>query len=127
AVLCASYVLSGDDFVQRIHAAREADFGVSDASTWDDNQLEARLVEDACGPYNLECDSVIRLNVYSRSPESHVLMLGVHHIAFDYWSYDVFALDLIELYACDQTVNTDLATMEYQLMIFVRLQIKMMY
>src|SRR5579859_1363106 len=76
-VLRSSFVLRGDDFVQRIHAAREADFGFSDASAWDENQLDARLVEDASSPYDLECDSVIRLNVYSRSPESHVLMLGV--------------------------------------------------
>src|SRR5579864_5941405 len=123
AVLRASYVLSGDDFVQRIHAAREADFGFSDASAWDENQLDARLVEDASSPYDLESDSVIRLNVYSRSPESHVLMLGVHHIAFDYWSYDVLARELTELYACAQTGRKPaLPVLKWQFTDFVQRQ-----
>ena len=103
AALRTTYVLNGERFVQRVHAAREADFAAFDASMWDQGQLEARLIEDASHPYNLERDSVMRLRVYSRSRESHVLMLGVHHIAFDFWSYDVFAHELIELYTSART------------------------
>ena len=103
AALRTTYALKGEHFVQRVHAAWKADFETRDASRWDENRLEACLVEDACRPYNLECDSVIRLKVYSRSPESHVLMLGAHHIVFDYWSYDVFVHELTDLYACIQT------------------------
>jgi len=89
AALRTTYALKGEHFVQRVHAAWKADFETRDASRWDENRLE--------------CDSVIRLKVYSRSPESHVLMLGAHHIVFDYWSYDVFVHELTDLYACIQT------------------------
>jgi amino acid adenylation domain-containing protein len=102
AALRTTYALSDERFVQRVHRARGADFAACDASLWDEDQLEARLREEASRPYDFECDSVIRLRVYSHSPESHSLILGVHHIAFDYWSYDVFAHELTELYASIQ-------------------------
>src|SRR6266478_9695025 len=73
AALRSTYGLQREQFVQRVHAASEVDFAACDASTWDQDHLKARLVEDAARPYDLESDSVIRLRVYSRSRESHVL------------------------------------------------------
>jgi len=99
AVLRTTYTVNSEKAVQQVHAASEADFVAYDISTWDERQEEAHLLAEAARPFNLQCDPVIRLRVYSSSPASHKLLLVVHHIAFDYWSYDVFAKELAELYA----------------------------
>ena len=123
AALRTTYALKGEHFVQQVHATWEADFEACDACMWDENHLEARLVEDGCHPYDLQRNSVIRLKVYSRSPESHVLLLGVHHIVFDYWSYDVFAHELTELYACIQEGGQSaLSPLRWQFTDFVQRQ-----
>lgn len=123
ATLRTTYGFSGDQIVQRVHTAREIDFEAFDACTWDQDDLEARLVDEASRPYNLECDPVIRLRVFSRSRKSHTLMLGVHHIAFDYWSYDVLAHELMPLYACAQKgTPSELAPLKYQFTDFIRWQ-----
>src|SRR5207247_5237920 len=97
AALRTTYTLAGGQFVQRVHSSVELDFRVADASGWQE-ELGARLVQEAARPYDLERDSTMRLRVYSRSPEDHVLLVRVHHICFDYWSYEIFVRELAGSY-----------------------------
>jgi len=123
AVLCTSYVRNGDRFVQRICPTQKADFEAYDAATWNKDDLERHLLEEASRPYDLEGGSVIRLRVYACSRETHLLMLGVHHIAFDYWSYDVFVHDLTEIYSSIEAGGQNvLSPLKYQFVDFVRRQ-----
>jgi nonribosomal peptide synthetase DhbF len=56
-------------------------------------------VQAACGyPFNVATDMLIRVEVLSFGPESHVLVLLVHHILTDGWSTPLLARDLAQAY-----------------------------
>ncbi len=61
--------------------------------------LVQRLVqEDACKPFNLAHDLLIRTTLLRLTPKSHVLLLNIHHIVFDGWSMGCLIQELSTLY-----------------------------
>ena len=50
-------------------------------------------------PFNLEKDLMLRALLVRLSPEEHVLVMVVHHIAVDGWATDVLLRELSTLYA----------------------------
>ena len=64
---------------------------------------EAGIAEDYMAaivhrPYDLSADSMLQVYVIRESENSHVLLILVHHIAFDGWSVSVLARELKALY-----------------------------
>ncbi|MFK8185398.1 MAG: amino acid adenylation domain-containing protein [Phormidesmis sp.] len=60
----------------------------------------ARLADDIIQhPFNLQQAPPIRFELLVLSPTEHVLIISVHHIAFDGWSFDLFFQELSFLYA----------------------------
>lgn len=84
--------------VQLVHDHMEVEFNAVDASTWGWNELEKRMGDEAGRPFNLVRGPVMRINLYAPSTREHVLLLTVHHIAFDLWSMDVLIGELRKLY-----------------------------
>lgn len=97
--LRTNYALADGIFMQRVHDSMQADFRAYDSADWSADELDAHMVEEAARPYDLGRDSTVRLRLYSHSGEDHILMLGFHHIGFDYWSFDIFMRDLASSYA----------------------------
>ncbi|HYN19992.1 MAG TPA: amino acid adenylation domain-containing protein [Thermoanaerobaculia bacterium] len=59
----------------------------------------ARLVrEEGRRPFDLRRGPILRAALLRLSAAEHVLLLGVHHIAFDAWSLGVLRRELAELY-----------------------------
>ncbi|HEY0375500.1 MAG TPA: condensation domain-containing protein, partial [Pyrinomonadaceae bacterium] len=83
--------------VQRIHERAEICFCVVDASAWSEATLNERLAEEAHAPFDLENGPVLRVSVFTRAAEEHVLLLAVHHIAADFWSLVVLVKELSAL------------------------------
>ncbi|WP_102418905.1 non-ribosomal peptide synthetase [Mycobacterium sp. 4858] len=52
-------------------------------------------------PFDLYTGPVLRLTLLERTPEEHVLLLGLHHIAVDFWSIDIILDELRVLYAAE--------------------------
>ncbi len=52
-------------------------------------------------PFDLYTGPVLRLALLERTPEEHVLLLGLHHIAVDFWSIDIILDELRLLYAAE--------------------------
>ncbi|TAM71523.1 non-ribosomal peptide synthetase [Mycobacterium sp.] len=52
-------------------------------------------------PFDLYTGPVLRLTLLERTPDEHVLVLAVHHIAVDFWSIDVMLDELRLLYAAE--------------------------
>ncbi|MFF3195077.1 non-ribosomal peptide synthase/polyketide synthase [Streptomyces misionensis] len=60
--------------------------------------LPERLAEFARLPFDLENEAPLRTQLFALAPDTHVLLLVMHHIAGDGWSTGPLARDLAEAY-----------------------------
>ncbi len=88
--------------VQRVFQHREIDFTVVDASGWSTEELEERIGEEVYRPFDLENGPLIRVIVYSRSAYDHVVVLAMHHIITDLWSYTILLHELGIIYEAEK-------------------------
>ncbi|MFL6196329.1 MAG: non-ribosomal peptide synthase/polyketide synthase [Thermoanaerobaculia bacterium] len=58
----------------------------------------ALAARDAARPFDLETGPLFRAALLRLAPESHVLLLAMHHIVSDGWSMDVLLRELATLY-----------------------------
>ncbi|MFJ8623278.1 amino acid adenylation domain-containing protein [Kitasatospora sp. NPDC093550] len=65
-----------------------------------DREAEARAIVDRAirRPFDLAADLPLRLTLLRLADEEHLLVLVVHHIAFDGWSWGVLARELDAFY-----------------------------
>jgi amino acid adenylation domain-containing protein len=98
AVLRTTYRRQQGEWVQVIRGARDVDFQAIEAANTPIADLETLWLEEARRPYDLGCDSSLRVRLYSVSDKEHILVTLTHHVAFDYWSYDVFIRELRDFY-----------------------------
>ncbi len=84
--------------VQQVNQQENFQVEVIDASDWREEQLVEKIYAIADHPFNLEKDSVLRVNLFTRSAEEHILLLTMHHIAGDMWSYDLLLSEFQSLY-----------------------------
>ncbi len=61
-------------------------------------ELDEWIRRETDRPFDLYTGPVLRLTLLERTPEEHVLLLGLHHIAVDFWSIDVILDELRLLY-----------------------------
>jgi amino acid adenylation domain-containing protein len=77
-----------------------------DLSGLDDNGLWRWMVDECERPFDLETDGVVRAYLLRRGPSRHVLLLNVHHIAFDGWSLGILKRELSVYYRAFLTGKT---------------------
>jgi NRPS condensation-like uncharacterized protein len=82
-ILRTTYTQHQDQPVQVVHPYQEADIKVTDASSWNLDYLKKQILAEADRPYNLETGPVLRVHLFTRSPEEHIQLLAMHHIAGD--------------------------------------------
>ncbi|MGW0673586.1 amino acid adenylation domain-containing protein, partial [Streptomyces sp. NPDC002746] len=63
-----------------------------------EEDLPERLAEFARLPFDLENEAPLRAELFALAPDTHVLLLVMHHIAGDGWSTGPLARDLAEAY-----------------------------
>jgi amino acid adenylation domain-containing protein len=63
-----------------------------------DDTLERYAAAEVRRPFDLTRDLLLRALLLRRAEDAHVLVLTVHHIAFDEWSNSVLLRELAELY-----------------------------
>jgi amino acid adenylation domain-containing protein len=97
--LRAIFPAEGGEPVQRIRGQIEVPFQAIDASGWSAAQLDAALAEASGQPFDIERDPLLRVTLFSRSAQDHVLLLLVHHIVADFWSLAVLLEELGTCYA----------------------------
>ena len=88
--------------VQRVQERMKVCFEYQDASAWNEVDLKEGLVEEAHRSFDLERDSLLRVHLFRRSAEEHVMLLVAHHIVVDFWSLAVLLDELGVLYAADK-------------------------
>jgi amino acid adenylation domain-containing protein len=90
------------DPVQQIHAHVEVAFQEEDASAWSEAALHARLVAEVQRPFDLARGPLLRVHLFARSPQEHILVLALHHIVTDLWSLVVLTDELGALYPAEK-------------------------
>ncbi len=100
--LRTSFTTADQEPIQRIHSTIEMPFQHVDASAWSEADLRQRLAEHAFSPFDLERDSALRIEVFTRSDQEHVILLAAHHIIVDFWSLAVLAQEVGVLYSAEK-------------------------
>ena len=72
--------------IQKVHESHTISFEHIDASNWNDDELNKRVVEAYQRPFDLEQGPLLRVNLFTRANTDHVLLLTIHHLVVDGWS-----------------------------------------
>lgn len=103
--LSVRFAMRGDRLVQHVQGAGGAYLREIDLSDEPAAERMRRLREigggEARHAFDLSAETPCRFTVVTLAPTEHVLILNVHHIAFDAWSVPVFVGDLQRAYAAE--------------------------
>ncbi len=100
--LRTTFAYVNGEIVQRVHDSGKAFLIHEDASTWSDESLNERLIREVYQVYDLEKGPLVRLLLFTRAPEEHILMLAAHHIVVDLWSLTLIANEFASFYGNPQ-------------------------
>ena len=88
--------------VQRIHQPVDLELPVVDLRNLDAPQREGEARREAEAeardPFELERPPLMRARLFRLTDREHLLVLTMHHLAFDGWSFDIFMRELCGLY-----------------------------
>ncbi|WP_371823518.1 amino acid adenylation domain-containing protein [Myxococcus sp. CA056] len=102
---------------QRISDAPDFDWGLIDLSSSPnpDDEVLRLLQLDAEAPFNLALGPLFRAHLFLLAPQRHLLLLNLHHIISDGWSFGVLYQELsAEYLARLQGVASSLAPLSIQ-------------
>jgi Condensation domain/TubC N-terminal docking domain len=99
ATLRTTYKMVNEELRQVVHRSAELAFAEVDASGWSDAALHDDAVRCYRAPFDLERGPLLRVTLFARRPDEHVLLLSAHHIAIDGWSTWILLDELRTLYA----------------------------
>lgn len=92
----------GQELVQKVHQNQQLDFLEIDASSWSEDELYTNVLQAHRHPFNLETKPVMRVRWFSHSQQDHILLLTIHHIAWDGWSMSSIIKEIPEIYKAQQ-------------------------
>src|SRR5262249_52470966 len=96
--LRTTFAERGDQLIQHIEENAEAPFTEVDISTWTDEEVSNYLTAQSAARFDLMRDLPIRVVLCRRSSHNFVLLVVVHHIAADLWSFGIILRDLASVY-----------------------------
>jgi amino acid adenylation domain-containing protein len=89
--------------VQRIISKHESQFRLIEHDMRECDQaaeeLNRLIDEEASTPFDLEAGPLIRARLIRQTEQDHILLITIHHIVSDAWSFGVFSNELSELYS----------------------------
>jgi amino acid adenylation domain-containing protein len=89
---------------QRVHSPLDYPTGwfeVHDAGSWTEEVLQRRIEEEAYRPFDLVHGPLVRMHLFTRSPQEHYFLLTAHHIIGDFWSLVLLMEEMQELYPAE--------------------------
>ncbi len=87
--------------VQKIHETAEISLHEEDASTWSGTVLHERLTAEVNRPFNFEEGPLLRVSLFQKERDEHILLVVIHHIVSDFWSFAIIMKELSALYAAE--------------------------
>ena len=101
-VLRTTFIIGNDRPVQKIAPVTAFTLSKVDLSTipLEQRETKARQLagEEASRPFDLTAGPLLRAALLQLTPQEHVLLLTVHHIVFDGWSWAILYRELSALY-----------------------------
>jgi amino acid adenylation domain-containing protein len=88
---------------QQVHPTLPVDFQQIDASGWSAEQAQEVLISEARCPFDLEVGPVMRIRLLTQTPDQHILLMVIHHIAVDLWSLMILLDELRSIYSAQKT------------------------
>jgi amino acid adenylation domain-containing protein len=102
AVLRNVFLTIAGEPVQQTAAHSEVWLQEYAADQWSEQGLQEEMNTEANRPFDLQRGPVLRISLYHRSGNEHVLLLVVHHIVADFWSLAVMLRELGLLYTAEK-------------------------
>jgi acyl transferase domain-containing protein/acyl carrier protein len=113
--------------VQRVHPDLVVELEEIDARAMTADGLRTLVAEMAHRPFDLANGPILRAALFRHAAGEDVLLLGVHHIAVDAWSFQIMFQEFCRLYIAASTGSSaDLAPVGYRYTDFVRWQEQML-
>ena len=106
-----------DKLFQKVHEYQEVCFEEINAASWNWDDLTKRAIAAYRLPFYLEQGSVLRVNLFTRSPQDYVFLLTIHHIAVDGFSFGILLDELRLLYQAEnlgQEISLPPVNWQYQ-------------
>ncbi|MDF5719515.1 MAG: amino acid adenylation domain-containing protein [Rhizonema sp. PD37] len=100
-ILRTIYTTHDSEPVQLLKEEQKFIIQVTDASNWSEDYLQEKIFAETDRPFNLEKESVLRVNLFTLSVKEHILLLTMHHIAGDLWSFDLLLSEFQALYTIE--------------------------
>ncbi|MEN2383501.1 MAG: amino acid adenylation domain-containing protein [Gloeotrichia echinulata DVL01] len=100
-ILRTTYTSHEGQPIQQVNQQQKFNVEVIDANNWSEDYLKEKIYAETDRHFNLEQDSVLRVNLFTRSAKEHILLLTMHHIAGDMWSIDLLLNEFQALYAAE--------------------------
>ncbi|PWK11296.1 amino acid adenylation domain-containing protein [Tumebacillus permanentifrigoris] len=104
-VLRTTYEMVGGHPIQRVHELQPLHCPLLDFSMLNEQERETALWADVNAemqtPFDLTVGPVFRMRVFRLEPNRHWLMLQLHHIVGDFWSWQVMLREFQTLYASE--------------------------
>ncbi|MDZ7967789.1 MAG: amino acid adenylation domain-containing protein [Nostoc sp. DedSLP03] len=121
--LRSTFSKQGNQVVQQTRQTQLPDFQQINASNWSEQELEQRVFQEYKQPFDLENGSVIRVRLFTSSPDEHILLMSVHHIAGDGWSMPLLMEELIVSYpALESGIEPSLTPLQHSYIDYIRWQ-----
>ena len=92
----------GEPF-QRVYARQEVSFHTEDISGLDDVQVDERLADEVRRPIDLEKDPLFQATILSKSPSDYLIVIKIHHIVADMWSFAILFYEVNQFYRFEVT------------------------
>ena len=87
--------------VQTIHEVAEISFHEHDTSTESESAFQRRLIEAVHKPFDLEAGPLLRVHLFCKRDGEFVLLLVIHHIISDFWSFAIIMKELGAFYEAE--------------------------
>ncbi|MFP2932075.1 non-ribosomal peptide synthetase, partial [Pyxidicoccus sp. 3LG] len=106
---------------QEVRGTQPLHFEQLEVPSQDDETLRRSAIAALKQPFDLERGPLLRATLFSRGPSDHVLLLAMHHLVCDGWSYWLLLDELLRLYAAGgDERNAGLAPLTHTYEEFVR-------
>jgi amino acid adenylation domain-containing protein len=90
-----------DGLAQRLHGWMPVCFTVHNRTGIDLSRLREETHQASQAPFDLETGPLMRIDLFKRSADDHILLVTIHHIAVDGWSMFLLLEDLRRLYPAE--------------------------